>query len=123
MSSSEMVAQLRSMPYADYLCTDHWIAKRDEALQVSGNRCCRCNRREGESIGRITLRLEVHHLTYERRGAELLSDLQVLCNLCHRDVHDTANDYERSMTRRRERRDRLNEPENVLLSVFEESDI
>jgi 5-methylcytosine-specific restriction endonuclease McrA len=34
--------------------------------------------------------LEVHHRTYERRGAELASDLIVLCRPCHR-LHHKAN--------------------------------
>lgn len=31
--------------------------------------------------------LQVHHRTYERLGAELPGDLQVLCPECHRSVH------------------------------------
>lgn len=34
-------------------------------------------------------RLEVHHLTYERRGHELDSDLVALCWGCHEDTWDT----------------------------------
>lgn len=32
-------------------------------------------------------RLDVHHLTYERFGKELLADLQILCRKCHDEVH------------------------------------
>jgi hypothetical protein len=41
----------------------------------AGGRCERCNKR--------TRYLEVHHLTYERFGRELLTDLQGLCKPCH----------------------------------------
>ena len=33
---------------------------------------------------RPILGFDVHHLTYERLGRELLSDLQVLCHDCHK---------------------------------------
>lgn len=29
-------------------------------------------------------RLQYHHITYERLGRERLSDLQIICNHCHR---------------------------------------
>ena len=32
-------------------------------------------------------RLTVHHLTYERLGCELLSDLTPLCRGCHNEAH------------------------------------
>lgn len=67
-------AELRSMPYKDYLQTPEWGAKRNEMLKRAGHRCQVCNR---------SGRLEVHHRTYERRGSELEADLFVLCADCH----------------------------------------
>jgi hypothetical protein len=69
---------LRTMPYAAYRQTDWWQAKRREALEVAGNRCQVCNAAES---------LDVHHRTYERRGAELPGDLIVLCRQCHELFH------------------------------------
>ncbi len=39
--------------------------------------CARCGRIKSAA------NLQVHHLTYERLGNELPSDLQVLCHACH----------------------------------------
>lgn len=55
----------------------------------AGGRCERCNER--------TRRLEVHHLTYERFGRELLTDLQGLCEPCHK----KADEERKRWTRRR----------------------
>lgn len=71
-------AELRSMPYKDYLQTPEWRAKRAEMLERAGRRCQICNRGG---------RLEVHHRTYERRGSELYDDLFVLCAECHDQFH------------------------------------
>ena len=68
-----------TMPYGDYLQTDHWKIKREEALFAAIYRCQVCNRGQ---------RLHVHHRTYERRGCELLSDLTVLCEDCHELFHN-----------------------------------
>lgn len=70
--------ELRTMPYQDYLQTDHWKQTRAVALDAAGRRCQLCNSPE---------RLQVHHRTYERRGEELPSDLIVLCNSCHSTFH------------------------------------
>lgn len=72
-------AALRSMPYADYLKTEHWKRKRKAALHAALHRCQLCN---GKGP------LNVHHRTYERRGEELPNDLIALCEPCHRKFHD-----------------------------------
>ncbi len=76
--SIRRVAELRTMPYKDYLQTPEWAAKRSEMLNRAGHRCQLCNRAG---------RLEVHHRTYERRGSELEGDLFVLCANCHDHFH------------------------------------
>ena len=68
------------MPYAEYLQTPEWFAKRTAALRRAGYRCQLCNR---------TGRLEVHHRTYERRGNEAPEDLIVLCEGCHEVFHQS----------------------------------
>ena len=69
----------RSMPYAEYLQTDHWLVTRRAALERAGLRCQACN--AGDVV------LDVHHRTYERRGAERPGDLIVLCGECHEAFH------------------------------------
>jgi 5-methylcytosine-specific restriction endonuclease McrA len=77
--------QLRSLPYSAYLKTPHWTNKKRLARAMANYRCARCNERRSE-----TVKLEVHHLTYERVGCEELSDLEVLCAPCHRKAHFPA---------------------------------
>lgn len=76
-------AALRSMPYAEYLTTRHWQQTRYRALQRAGYRCEECRATN-------TVTLDVHHLTYERRGCERDTDLRVLCRACHDKTHGVA---------------------------------
>ncbi len=71
---------LRAMPYSDYLQTPYWKAVRERTFALQGRRCT-------EPGCSHTQNLHVHHLTYDRRGAELNDDLQVLCTTCHRRKH------------------------------------
>lgn len=73
-----VLAVRRYMPYVMYLKTYHWEIARMHALIRAGERCQVCN------AGGL---LEVHHRTYERRGAELPGDLIVLCRSCHETFH------------------------------------
>jgi hypothetical protein len=75
----ERLAELRAMPYPLYLRTPEWRRTRAAALLRAGNACSLdVTHTEG---------LEVHHRTYERRGAELATDLAVLCHSCHQLHH------------------------------------
>lgn len=78
----QRLAELRAMPYGEYLRTQEWRRTRAAALLRAGNRCAL-------DAGH-TDRLEVHHNTYERLGAELARDLIVLCHSCHR-LHHKRN--------------------------------
>lgn len=71
-------SSVRTEQYATYLQSAGWRRRRDEALKAAGWTCQRCGARKG---------LQVHHLTYERIGAELPEDLQVLCRSCHEGEH------------------------------------
>lgn len=64
--------------YLAYLNSAEWRARRNRRLQQSGYRCERCPAKRN---------LNVHHKTYERLGAELDSDLEVLCVDCHEGEH------------------------------------
>lgn len=72
------VQALRSMPYAEYLQTEHWRVTRGYFIQQSGGRCQVCN---------STTALDVHHRTYENVGDEQPGDCTVLCRDCHSLFH------------------------------------
>jgi len=69
---------LRFVPYDEYLKTPHWQTMRRRALLRAGNQCQNCG---------FPRRLQVHHLTYDRRGREAEGDLVVLCAWCHEKEH------------------------------------
>lgn len=72
-------AELAAMPYSEYLRTPEWRDRRRQEIQAAEYKCANCGRR--------TTRLQVHHLTYERRGNEHPDDLVVLCPHCHAQEH------------------------------------
>ena len=67
--------------YLAYLNSPAWRATRNRALHLAGWRCQRCGGKRD---------LQVHHLTYDRLGAEWDQDLEVLCDGCHRRTHIEA---------------------------------
>lgn len=75
------------MDYSAYLLSDKWKAVRAWAMQRANSQCqghippfhpllggFRCTNKR---------KLQVHHLTYKRLGAELPEDVVVLCERCH----------------------------------------
>lgn len=64
--------------YDEYLQTDAWREKRLQVLARARNTC------EGCGLVKST---QVHHLTYERVGREMLFDLVAVCDDCHREIH------------------------------------
>ena len=75
-ATDERRAELRSMPYADYLRTSEWMQVRWRALCDAGHRCRLCARPA----------VNVHHATYARVGGEWPQDVVALCRACH-EVH------------------------------------
>lgn len=71
-----------TMPYREYLETPWWQELRRSKVRAAGFRC--------EWCGGGRRRLDVHHLTYERRGYELWEDLIVLCRACHEAEHGAS---------------------------------
>lgn len=65
----------KSMPYNDYLKTEHWQQVRKEALVRAGYRCQLNSDHKN--------RLEVHHNNYNHLGAERPQDVFVMCEDCH----------------------------------------
>lgn len=82
----EKLKRLKTMPYADYLKSDHWQQTRLSALKRAKHKCQLCN---------STGKLHVHHNNYNNRGCERVSDLIVLCETCHAKQHDKVANNER----------------------------
>jgi len=76
----QRLGELRAMPYDEYLRTPEWKQTRAAALVRADQQCAMDPSHAGP--------LDVHHRSYERRGAELPSDLIVLCHACHQLHHN-----------------------------------
>lgn len=68
----------RSEAYGGYLASPEWRARRAKVMRRASGQC------EGCADAPAT---EVHHLTYERWGREMLFDLVALCGSCHDAIH------------------------------------
>lgn len=64
--------------YAAYLCSREWAVLKEAVKRRSGGVCERCM---------VNPMDHVHHLTYERKYAEELDDLQACCKQCHEFIH------------------------------------
>ena len=64
--------------YRRYMKSNEWEQKRQQAFRFYGRKCGRCG---------ATRQLQVHHRDYSRIGREDMSDLEVLCDVCHADEH------------------------------------
>lgn len=67
------------MNYATYLLSPEWRAIRQVKLKETSHKCEGCSN---------VSHLQIHHLTYKRIGHERMSDLMVLCDKCHAQVHE-----------------------------------
>jgi hypothetical protein len=65
-------------PYAAYLASEEWAARRDKVMQRAGGFCEGC---------RAQPATEVHHLTYEHVTQEFLFELVAICGDCHARFH------------------------------------
>ena len=79
----ERLSELGLKRFEDYFETPHWkefrrTAFEDQRRRLGNNQC--------ELRGERDVTLIVHHLTYERLGAELLSDVRIVCKRCHGDL-------------------------------------
>lgn len=68
--------------YGLYLCSREWCELREAVRTRSGNICERCKRNPMDAA---------HHLTYVRKYAERLEDLQAICNGCHEFTHGKSD--------------------------------
>lgn len=68
----------KQLIHREYLKSPLWLRKREEAMAHYGPICNRCGRHG----------TDVHHKTYDRvGGAEILTDLEILCRECHEAHH------------------------------------
>jgi 5-methylcytosine-specific restriction endonuclease McrA len=66
---------------AEYLQSKEWKTFRTTIHNKYNHKCTVCG---------STKRLEVHHNTYERLGAEKIGDCTLLCRTHHQQIHDIA---------------------------------
>lgn len=91
-----------------YLKSDHWQRVRASALLRAKHRCESCGSKK---------RLDVHHLTYRRLGAEAPDDLRVLCRPCRESVHAVPKQLPQPKRKtRKKRRRKKAKPIPVLLA-------
>lgn len=64
--------------YAKYLNSEHWLSFRLAIIAQRGPAC--------EVCGNNQERPSLHHLSYAHLGAELESDVVIVCDECHRDI-------------------------------------
>lgn len=70
--------------YNKYLASREWSVKKQAVMKRAKGYCERCLVNEA---------VMVHHLTYIRKYHELLTDLQAICEPCHRWIH-ALSDYD-----------------------------
>lgn len=72
--------------YEEYLLSPEWDSLRRRKLKDANYRCEKC---------KFSVPLQVHHLHYHTLYRESLSDLQALCNGCHRFMHGKGRDLQK----------------------------
>lgn len=68
--------------YAAYLCSREWAERKEAVHARAGGKCERC---------KVLPISAVHHLTYARKYAEPIEDLQAICQPCHEFTHGKLN--------------------------------
>jgi hypothetical protein len=61
--------------YERHIRSSQWCNVKRDMIRLRGERCGHCGFR---------YELQLHHKTYERLGRELISDLELLCERCHK---------------------------------------
>jgi 5-methylcytosine-specific restriction endonuclease McrA len=81
--SRDFEREERARQYHAYLATPAWAIKRARVIERAGGLCEGCRKNPPA---------EVHHLTYERVGREMLFDLVAVCRVCHEIIHDVSSE-------------------------------
>jgi len=74
-------AELARLPLKEYYQNNWWRCRRANFLEAKGQQCERCH---------ATREIDVHHVSYDRLGAEQDRDLEVVCRRCHENLHRSA---------------------------------
>lgn len=82
------IKRLRRISYPDYLKTTHWLRVRTAMLIAHGSRCQSKSCYGHDSYLGDEKWLHIHHVSYKNRGKERFDDLTVLCDQCHKQVHE-----------------------------------
>lgn len=90
---------LLSLPYREYLQSQHWSEIRKAALSFYGKRCSVC--------GSSKNKLHVHHVCYKNKGRESMADLIILCEHCHKAVSESIKQRKESSETALEARETL----------------
>lgn len=72
-----------SNKYLNYIKSNVWYEKRLDIAKKRNYICEMCNKSSVKNF-------QIHHLTYERLGNELDSDLMFLCTECHSKIHNKS---------------------------------
>ena len=89
-NSSDLIAELKKLPYEKYLRSEHWQKVRAAMLLIHG---AVCQAEEHYITGESWTfgwesELDVHHLNYRNKGNERYSDLALLCKMHHEKWHN-----------------------------------
>lgn len=79
-SKETKVQKLGYKDYNDYLNSQQWITRKSSFRKKNKEKCFICDGYDNEC--------NLHHLTYERLGKELNSDLIWLCDFHHNEIHN-----------------------------------
>jgi 5-methylcytosine-specific restriction endonuclease McrA len=74
----------RSSRYLSYIRSPAWFERRRKHLLKHGPDCKACGADQ---------KIQLHHKTYDRLGAEKDADLVALCETCHKAVHAYARSH------------------------------
>lgn len=77
--------------YQAYLASREWSVLKEAVKKRAGGYCERCH---------VNPLDHVHHLTYARKYAERLEDLQAQCKACHEFTHDKSSYDPKKMLRK-----------------------
>lgn len=96
-----------------YLKSRHWKQVRKDIYCYRNGNCQKCHRHLMFGLSRV------HHLNYDNMGSEKKTDLMLLCDECHAEIHGTESRWQK---RRREeiiRIIRTKDPEDIPPSILE----
>ena len=103
IEADHLRSTIGSLPHDEYLRTIIWKQRRARFVESRGPSpsCELCLQRDQwTGNNRIPIRIQVHHLTYVRKGAEFDEDLCLLCSRCHPVVHQLDNATAKAQKRR-----------------------